>query len=55
MKEKKFYDIYVDYHYGPAEEFIVEATSLSEAKKKAIAKYARIYFKKSLIKAVKSV
>ena len=54
MKEKKTFEIYVDYHYGPDEVYVVEATSLAEAKKKAIARYMREYFKKSYIRAVKS-
>lgn len=54
MKEKQTYNIFVDYHYGPCEEYRIEATSLAEAKKKAKARYAKEYFKKSLIKAVKS-
>ena len=54
MKEKKVYEIFVDYHYGPCEEYSIEATSLAEAKKKAIARYVKDYFKKSLVKAVKS-
>lgn len=54
MKKKTIYEIFVDYHYGPCEEYRIEATSLAEAKKKAKARYAREYFKKSYIKAVKS-
>lgn len=54
MKQKKTFEIYVDYHYGPDEVYVVEATSLAEAKKKAIARYMREYFKKSYIRAVKS-
>ena len=34
MKEKQIYEIFVDYHYGPCEEYRIEATSLAEAKKK---------------------
>ncbi len=51
----KTFEIFVDYHYGPCETYTIEAKDLASAKKKAIAKYAREYFKKSLIKAVKSV
>ena len=54
MKEKKTYEIYVDYHYGTGETYVIEATSLAEAKKKAISRYAREYFKKSYIRAYKS-
>ena len=54
MKEKQIYEIFVDYHYGPCEEYRIEATSLAEAKKKAKTRYAKEYFRKSLIKALKS-
>ena len=53
-KEKKIYEIYVDYEYGCDETYTVEATSLSEAKKKAKAHFMREYFKKSYIKASKA-
>ena len=53
-KEKKEYDIYVDYEYGCCETYTVEATSLSEAKEKAKARFMREYFKKSYIKASKA-
>ena len=53
-KEKKIYEIYVDYEYGCDETYTVEATSLSEAKKKAKARFMREYFKKSYIKASKA-
>ena len=53
-KEKKEYDIYVDYEYGCCETYTVEATSLSEAKKKAKARFMREYFKKSYIKVSKA-
>lgn len=53
-KEKKEYEIYVDYEYGCCETYTVEATSLSEAKKKAKACFIREYFKKSYIKASKA-
>lgn len=49
-KEKKIYDITVDYHYGPIDTFRVEATSVAEARKKAKAKYARMYFRRSELK-----
>lgn len=54
-KEKKEYDIYVDYEYGSCETYTVEATSFSEAKEKAKARFMREYFKKSYIKASKAL
>lgn len=54
-KEKKIYEIYVDYEYGCDETYTVEATSLSEAKKKARSRFVREYFKKSYIKATKAL
>lgn len=53
-KEKKEYNIYVDYAYGCCETYTVEATSLSEAKKKAETRFMKEYFKKSYIKASKA-
>lgn len=52
-REKKSYDIYVDYIYGCAETYTVEAYSLSDAKKKAKNLFIKEYFKKSYLKAVK--
>lgn len=49
-KEKKTYEIDVDYEYGPIETYTVEASSVAEARKKAKAKYAREYFKKTYMK-----
>jgi len=48
--ETKTYTIDVDYEFGPIETYIVEARSSYEACKKAKAKYARDYFKKSYMK-----
>ena len=52
-QEKKEFEIYVDYTYGCDETYVVEAYTLSEAKKKAKARFMREYFKKSYIKASK--
>lgn len=54
-KEKQTFEIYVDYQYGPDETYTVEATTLAQAKKKAINRYMKDYFKKSYIKAVKAL
>ena len=51
MKE---FEIYVDYIYGCDETYVVKARTLSEAKKKAKAKFMREYFKKSYIKTTKA-
>lgn len=51
MKE---FNIFVDYHYGPCEEFRIIAKDLTSAKKKAKRQYARMYFKTTLIKCVKA-
>lgn len=48
MKE---YRIYVDYLYGCCETYTIQAKSLSDAKKKAMARFAKEYFKKSLLSA----
>lgn len=53
-KEKKEFEIYVDYTYGCDETYTVEAYTLAEAKKKAVARFMREYFKKSYIKASKA-
>ena len=53
-KEKQTFEIYVDYQFGPDETYTVEATTLAQAKKKAVARYMREYFKKSYIKASKA-
>lgn len=45
------YTVDVDYEFGPAETYTVEATSKAEAKKKAMALYAKDYFKKKCLKA----
>lgn len=50
MKEKRTYEVDVDFKYGPIETYRVEATSTAEARKKAKAKYAADYFKKSYLK-----
>jgi hypothetical protein len=49
-KEKKTYQIDVDYEYGPVEMYYVEASSTREARAKAKQLYVRNYFKKSLMK-----
>ena len=51
MKEKKWYTVDVDFEYGPIETYTVEATSAAEARKKAKAKYASDYSRKSYLKA----
>lgn len=48
--EKKTYTIDVDYEYGPVETYYIEARSTAEARKKARAKYAQDYFKKTYMK-----
>jgi hypothetical protein len=53
-REKKEFEIYVDYTYGCDETYVVEAYTLAEAKKKAKARFMREYFKKSYIKATKA-
>lgn len=50
MKEKKWYTVDVDFEYGPIETYTVEATSAAEARKKAKARYASDYFRKSYLK-----
>lgn len=50
MREKKTYEVDVDFEYGPIETYRVEATSATEARKKAKAKYAADYFRKSYLK-----
>lgn len=50
MKEKKQYEVDVDFKYGPIETYTVEATSAAEARKKAKAKYVADYFRKSYLK-----
>ena len=50
MKEKRTYEVDVDFEYGPIETYRVEATSAAEAQKKAKAKYAADYFRKSYLK-----
>ena len=50
MKEKRTYEVDVDFKYGPIETYTVEATSIAEARKKAKAKYAADYFRKSYLK-----
>ena len=50
MKEKRTYEIDVDFKYGPIETYRVEATSAAEARKKAKAKYAADYFRKTYLK-----
>ena len=52
-KVKKDYTIFVDFAYGLCDTFTVSATSLTEAKKKAKAKFARTYFKMSYLQATK--
>lgn len=54
-REKKEFEIFVDYDYGCCETYTVEAYSLAEAKKKAKARFIREYFKKSYIKAQKAL
>ena len=51
-REKKEYEVYVDYEYGCDETYKVTATSPAIAKRKAKAKFMKEYFKKSYIKAV---
>ena len=49
-KEKKEYEVYVNYIYGCDEIYKVIATSSAIAKRKAKAKFMKEYFKKSYIK-----
>lgn len=49
-KEKKTYTIDVDYHYGPIVTYRVEAYSPSEARRRAKARYAKDYFKRTYMK-----
>lgn len=51
MKEKKDYSVTVEHEYGCWEVYNVTATSAVEARKKAKAKYAKMYFKMSFLKA----
>lgn len=53
-REKKVFDIYVDYEYGCDETYTVEAYTLAEAKKKAKNRFMREYFKKSYVKVSKA-
>lgn len=50
MKEKRTYEVDVDFEYGPIETYRVEAASATEARKKAKAKYVADYFRKSYLK-----
>ena len=52
MKE---YEIYVDYLYGPCEVYVVKAKDLDDAKRKAKARFAKEYFKKSYLSATKAL
>ncbi len=50
MASKRQFTIDVDYEYGPTETYVVEATSVAEARKKAKAKYVADYFRKGYLK-----